>query len=49
MRMVYQHTQGYPRRIAMFCHDALETVVMKGKLVIDEEIIGGLINQEAQL
>ncbi|MDD2731340.1 MAG: AAA family ATPase [bacterium] len=39
---VYQHTQGYPRKIAMLCHDALETIAMKDVSVVDAEIIKGL-------
>lgn len=45
VRMIYQHTQGYPRRIALLCHDALETLVMKDKFVVDSEIINSLITQ----
>ncbi|MEI8350499.1 MAG: AAA family ATPase [Candidatus Omnitrophota bacterium] len=48
IRLIHQYTQGYPRRISMFCHDALETVVMKDRLVVDEEIINGLIGQETK-
>lgn len=47
IKLIYQHTQGYPRRIAMLCHDALETIVMKEASVVDAEIINGLIVQEA--
>lgn len=47
MRLIYQQTQGYPRRIAMLCHDALETIVMKEWSIIDAEIINELISQEA--
>lgn len=43
VRLIYQYTQGYPRRVAMLCHNALESAVMKERLGIDEEIINGLI------
>ncbi|MFH1201534.1 MAG: AAA family ATPase [Candidatus Omnitrophota bacterium] len=47
IRLVYESTQGYPRRITMLCHDALEAIIMRQKSVIDEEIIQGLIiNQQ---
>jgi general secretion pathway protein A len=46
VRLIYQHTQGYPRRIAMLCHDAVETIVMKELPVIHSEIIRGLIEQQ---
>jgi general secretion pathway protein A len=45
VRLIYQHTQGYPRRIALLCHDALEALVMKDKFVVDAEIINSLITQ----
>jgi general secretion pathway protein A len=49
VRIIYQYTQGYPRRIAMLCHDALETVVMKERSVVDAQIINGIIAQEAKI
>lgn len=44
-KLVYQHTQGYPRSIAMLCHDALETIVMQERSVVGAEIIKELISQ----
>ncbi len=49
MEEIYQYTQGYPRRIATICHDALEQLVLSGKEDVDEEVIRTLINQESQL
>lgn len=49
IRIIYQHTLGYPRRIAMLCHDALETIVMKDRLSVDADIINDLIAQEAKV
>jgi general secretion pathway protein A len=46
--LIYQFTQGYPRRISMLSHDALETIVMKERSLVDAEIIGELITQEAK-
>jgi len=43
VRLIHAHTQGYPRRIAMICHDALEHSVMHEKRSIDEELIRELI------
>ncbi|MDD5584487.1 MAG: AAA family ATPase [Candidatus Omnitrophica bacterium] len=43
VKLIYQHTQGYPRQIAMLCHDALEAIVMKEKEVADQEVINELI------
>ena len=36
---IYQTTQGYPRRIAMLCHDALEALVMYDKRSVDLELL----------
>ncbi len=48
IKAIYQHTQGYPRKISLLCHDALETVVMKERLVADADIINGLIAQREE-
>lgn len=49
IRLIYQYTQGYPRQIALLCHDALETIVMQERSVIDAEILNSLIAQEASV
>jgi len=49
IKLIYEHTQGYPRKIAMLCHDALETIVMKDRSFADAEIISGLIFHGAQI
>lgn len=46
IKLIYQYTQGYPRRIAMLCHDALEMLVMQEKPFIDEAIIKEIISHE---
>ena len=46
MELIYQYTQGYPRRISILCHNALETIVMKGQDFVDEKIISDLIVEE---
>lgn len=45
---IHHHTQGYPRRIATLCHDALEQLVISGKEDVDESIIRRLIKQDSQ-
>ena len=42
--LIYQHTQGYPRRIAMLCHDALEEAVMREVVRIDRVLIQHLVS-----
>ena len=48
IRLIYEQTQGYPRRIALLCHDALETVIMQGKDIVDELVVEKLIAQEVR-
>jgi len=43
IRLIYQQSLGYPRRIAMLCHDALEVLIMKENTLVDEEIIKEVI------
>jgi len=43
VRLIYDYTQGYPRRISVLCHDALEFAVMKEKTAVDAQIISSLI------
>jgi general secretion pathway protein A len=49
IKLIYQRTQGYPRRIAMLCHDALETIVMRESSVVHTQILNSLIEQEAKV
>jgi general secretion pathway protein A len=49
IRLIYQQTQGYPRKIGMLCHDALESAVMKDAQEINGEIIRGLISSEVNV
>ncbi len=46
LKLIHEQTQGYPRRIAMLCHEALKAIVMKDASVVDEEIIRGLVGRE---
>jgi general secretion pathway protein A len=48
IKAIYQYTQGYPRKIAMLCHDALETIVMREQTVIDAGVINSLILEEVK-
>ena len=43
---VYEYSEGYPRRIAMLCHQALRALVMGKGRVIDEALVEELIQQE---
>jgi len=46
MAEIYRYTQGYPRRIAMLCHNALKSLAMENKPVVDGSLIRDLINRE---
>ena len=49
INLIYQHTQGYPRRIAMLCHDALERLVMDHQPVVTAQLIRSIIGKEREL
>ena len=45
---IHRFTQGYPRRIALVCHNALEAVVMHGRSMVDDALIEELIHDESR-
>ena len=49
IREVYYATQGYPRRIALLCHDALERLVMDHQAVVSAALIRNLVGREREL
>lgn len=46
LKLIYDKSLGYPRKISVLCHNALESLVMHDKRVADEELIGKVIAQE---
>ncbi|MFA6609783.1 MAG: hypothetical protein WCT15_02915, partial [Candidatus Omnitrophota bacterium] len=46
---IYRYTQGYPRRISMLCHNALKSLVMDNKSIVDANVIRDLISKEVQI
>ncbi len=46
---IHHYTQGFPRRIAMLCHQALRVLVMEDKPSVDESVIRGLIAEEVKV
>lgn len=46
---IYKYTQGYPRKIAMVCHDALEYLVMYKKEIVDENVVEELIRRDIRI
>lgn len=45
---ICEYAEGYPRRIAMLCHKALRTLVMRQGHVVDEHLIEGLIEEDLE-
>lgn len=48
IRAIYNYTRGYPRKVAMLCHDALEYMVMYKREVVTKEIVQELIHREVK-
>ncbi|MBL7068667.1 MAG: AAA family ATPase [Candidatus Omnitrophica bacterium] len=46
LKLLYDHTSGYPRRISVLSHNALEHIVMEDKKMVDKTIVKKLIAQE---
>jgi general secretion pathway protein A len=48
VRHIYEHTQGYPRKISMLCHDALEMLIMRNRKIVDEGIVEEIMAHEVR-
>ncbi len=48
LRLIYDHTGGYPRQVTMLCHRALKDLLLKNKFVVDASIIISLMEEEAR-
>lgn len=48
LKLLYEHTLGYPRRIAVLSHNALEHIVIRDKKIVDESVIKRLISEEVR-
>ena len=46
IKAIFDHTRGYPRRITMICHDALEHCFMYNKSIVQQEDIHLLCEKE---
>jgi general secretion pathway protein A len=44
--LIADHTQGYPRKLSLICHNALENLVMHDKKVVDKDVVEQLIREE---
>lgn len=43
LETIYNYTQGYPRKISMICHDALEFLVMHNRETVDAESLSMIV------
>ena len=48
LHAIYRSTQGYPRRIALLCHNALETLVIQERTRVEEAHVEELIRDESR-
>jgi len=48
VNLIWEHTQGYPRKLAQLCHNALAGLVMYDKKAVDRETVERVIEQERQ-
>jgi len=46
IKMIFEFSRGYPRKISLICHNALEHLVMDGKAIVDKNIVDTLIKEE---
>ena len=46
LKSIYEQAQGYPRKIALLCHNALEEAIIRGKRSIGPEIISEIVRRE---
>lgn len=46
LRKVYEYTQGYPRKIAVVCHNAMEHLIMGDCEIVTGQLMDKIIEQE---
>ena len=46
MRLIFEESQGYPRKISILCHTALEELIIHSKDTVDADVIESLIKRE---
>lgn len=46
VKKVYEYTQGYPRQIALMCHNAMQHLIMGEHEIVTAEVIEKIIEQE---
>ena len=48
VRRIHDYSQGYPRRIAMLCHQALRALAMHRQRTVDLDVVEALIRREIE-
>ena len=46
IKLIFEHSQGYPRRIAVLCHNMLEELIIQEKEIVDQGIASEIIERE---
>jgi len=46
MKLIFEYAQGYPRKISIACHNALESIVMNDKTMVDGIVMSDVIKRE---
>jgi len=48
VRKIYEYTQGYPRKIALICHNAMEGLIMEDRELVTGDLIDQLIAKDKE-
>lgn len=48
IRRIHQFTQGYPRKISLLCHNALERLVMENREFVTEDLVDYLVAEDSK-
>jgi len=48
IKIIFERTQGYPRKIAMLCHDCIERLVMDENKIVREDVVRSIIECEVE-
>jgi general secretion pathway protein A len=46
---IWNHTQGFPRKLALICHDSLVNLVMHDKKIVDADIVKEVIEGHGEV
>ncbi len=45
-RLIFEYSQGYPRKISILCHNALEELIIRQESAVDKKIMSEVIKRE---